>query len=71
MLKVNGVWLWLSLMEMVVVGVMLKGGVWCLVFMEEDVVGCVLFVCWCEDVGMMFSIDCVGNLFVCCVGKLV
>lgn len=71
LIKVDGKWLWDSLMEVVKIGVMLKGGVCCFVLIDFDKVGCDLIVGWVKVVGCMVMVDMMGNVFMCCVGCVV
>jgi len=62
-LKIDGVRLWASLMEMAKIGATPKGGVCRIALTDVDKAGRDLFVAWCKAAGCSVSVDAVGNIF--------
>lgn len=62
-LKINSDRLWNSLMEMAKIGPGLSTGNNRQTLTDEDREGRLLFQTWCEDAGMVMSIDTMGNMF--------
>ena len=62
-LKIDGVRLWDSLMELAKIGATEKGGVCRLALTDLDREGRDLFVRWCEEAGCAVRVDRAGNIF--------
>lgn len=62
-MRINQARLWDSLMEMAKLGATDKGGSSRLALSDEDKAGRLLFIEWCEALGMEISRDAIGNLF--------
>ncbi|HET6518863.1 MAG TPA: Zn-dependent hydrolase [Geminicoccaceae bacterium] len=62
-LRIDGDRLWRSLMTMAEIGATPKGGVRRLALTDEDRRARDLFVAWCEEAGLMVSVDRMGNIF--------
>jgi len=61
--RVNGLRLWDSLMEMAKIGGTAKGGCKRLTLTDLDKQGRHLFRAWCEDQGCTVTVDAMGNMF--------
>ena len=62
-IRINGVRLWGSLMELAKIGATDKGGVRRLALTDLDRQGRDLVAGWCRDAGMAVTVDKVGNIF--------
>ena len=62
-IRINGVRLWGSLMELAKIGATEKGGVRRLALTDLDRQGRDLVTGWCRDAGMAVTVDKVGNIF--------
>ncbi len=62
-IRINGVRLWGSLMELAKIGATEKGGVRRLALTDLDRQGRDLVTGWCRDAGMAVTVDQVGNIF--------
>ena len=62
-IRINGVRLWGSLMELAKIGATEKGGVRRLALTDLDRQGRDLVTGWCRDAGMTVTVDKVGNIF--------
>ena len=62
-IRINGVRLWGSLMELAKIGATEKGGVRRLALTDLDRQGRDLVTGWCRDAGMTVTVDEVGNIF--------
>jgi N-carbamoyl-L-amino-acid hydrolase len=62
-ITINSGRLWQSLMEMAKVGATADGGVCRVALTDVDKQGRDLFSQWCQDAGLIISVDAVGNMF--------
>lgn len=69
-LRIDGVRLWNSLMEMAQIGATAKGGVCRLALTDVDRQARDQFVRWCEEAGCKVTVDAIGNVFARREGRL-
>ena len=62
-LRINGQRLWDSIMEMAKIGATQNGGSHRLTLSDEDKAGRDLFASWCEDAGLIMTVDELGDMF--------